>query len=527
MSPCSQSTDWSLDFLNPPWGNLSSIFEHIRSHGTDQLPDESLVRSKSKFGWIAGAWDGALGHHWRGSDPPPRVFEIVSALQKLLERADAKTLTTLYGLLVDEPILPSLELLNQEIAELLPSVDRSRLLQVARFLTLRSAHREALKFGVTLIGFVGSSDDLDTLRIIGSNEEFTLYSAITITQIAPDPEQALWEIAKRVRNWGRIQVVQRLKDTKNADIQRWMLVEGFRNGVMDEYLACICARSGRLDEALKQLPVDDDLLDGAADIIHALIMGGPAEDIDAYAEAVDACHRYLDCALARRDLGLRHFLAIDKLRWFLSQPDGWEERLKSGWTDEHRNTLREKCDEVFQWEIWREKTTKGLTSKKEQAFHEADTAAGCLSIDTWQLHFDRVKADPLTSSSWYRLMQQTDDTRIDSVIQFAQSVLPLTEVETGPGDEMGLGPEFRAHQALDWVLQDLRRFPGKGWRLLKAGLRSPAVRNRNMAIKALAAWPRELWSPEITAFLLNAHEVEPCDDVKRRFGMLLEGRPLS
>jgi hypothetical protein len=133
----------------------------------------------------------------------------------------------------------------------------------------------------------------------------------------------------------------------------------------------------------------------------------------------------------------------------------------------------------------------------------------------------------LTSSSWYRLMQQTDDTRIDSVIQFAQSVLPLTEVETGPADEMGLGPEYRAHQALDWILQDLRRFPGKGWRLLKAGLRSPAVRNRNMAINALAAWPRELWSPEITAFLLNAHEVEPCDDVKRRFGMLLERRPLS
>jgi hypothetical protein len=147
MSRWFQSTDWSLDFLNPPWGNLSSIFEHIRSHGTDQLPDEPLVRSKSKVGWIAGAWDGVLGHHWRGSDPPPRVFEIVSALQKLLERADAKTLATLYGLLVDEPILPSLELLNQEIAELLPSVDRSRLLQVARFLTLRSAHREAVKFG--------------------------------------------------------------------------------------------------------------------------------------------------------------------------------------------------------------------------------------------------------------------------------------------------------------------------------------------------------------------------------------------
>ena len=145
---------------------------------------------------------------------------------------------------------------------------------------LRSAHREAVKFGTTLIGFAGSSDDLDILQSIGANEEFTLYSAIAITRVAPDPEQALWEIAKRVWNWGRIQFVQRLKDTKNVDIQRWMLREGFRNGVMDEYLACICAQTGRLDEALKQYPVDDALLDGAADIIHALIMGGPGEDID-------------------------------------------------------------------------------------------------------------------------------------------------------------------------------------------------------------------------------------------------------
>jgi len=409
----------------------------------------------------------------------------------------------------------------------LPSIERSRLLQLARYLTLRSAHREAVKFGTLLIGFVGSSDDLDTLQIVGANEEFTLYSAIAISRVAPDPEQALWEIAKRVRNWGRIQLVQRLKDTKNSDIQGWMLREGFRNGVMDEYLACICARTGRLDKALKQKPVDDALLDGAADIIHALIMGGPGEDIDDYAQAADACHGYLDCVLARRNLGLRHFLAVDKLRWFLSQPDGWDERLKSGWTDERRSTLRAKCDEVFRWELWREQTIKGLHSADEQAFYEADTAAGCLSIDTWRLHFDRVKADPLTSSSWYRLMQQTDDPRIDTVLEFTQNVLPLTEIETGPADEMGLGPEFRAHQALDWVLQDLRRFPAKGWRLLKAGLRSPAVRNRNMAINALAVWPRERWSPDITTFLLNAHEAEPCEDVKRRLSMLLEGRPLS
>lgn len=527
MSLLSKRTYWSLYSLTPPWGNLQSIFDHIRLHPLDQLPDEPLIRSRNKFGWIAGAWDGALGHHGRGSDPPARVFEIISVLRKLLQSADTRMMGALYRLIIDEPIAPSLKLLSEELTDLLLSTDRNRLLQVGRYLTLRSANREAVKFGMILIGFAGSEDDLETLRIVGGNEEFTLYSAIAIARVVPEPEQQLWELAKNVRNWGRIQVVQRLKDTKNPGIKAWMLREGFRNGVMDEYLACICARTGRLAEALKQQPIDDALLDGAADIIHALIMGGPGEDIDEYGQAADACDAYICCVLSRPYLGLRHFLAVDKLRWFLSQPDGWDERVKSGWTDETRMALLAKCDEVFRWEMWHEQTVKGLRSTDERVFNEADSAAGCLSIDTWEIHFARVKANPLTSSSWFRLMQQTNESRINAVLEFAEDVLPLPEIETGPADEIGLGPGFRAHQAIDWVLQDLRRFPAKGWRLIRAGLRSPVVRNRNMAINALSTWPRSQRSPEITHFLLSVHETEPCEDVKRRLSMLLEGTPLS
>jgi hypothetical protein len=527
MSPLFRATYWSLDSLTPPWGSLSAIFEHVRLSSSESLPDEPLIREKSKFGWIAGAWDGVLGHHWRGSDPPARAFEIASALQKVLQRADPKTLTALYRVIIDEPILPSLELLNEELSELLPVIDRNRLLQLGKYLLLYSAHREAVKFGIVLVGFAGSSADVDILQVIGGNEEFTLYAATALGRVASDPERELWNLAKRVSNWGRIQIVQLLSDTKNADIQAWMLRDGFRNGVMVEYLACICARTGRLHEALQQQPVDNAVLDGAADIIHAMIMGGPAGNIDDYAQAGEACAAYLNCVLTRHELGLRHFLAVDRLNWFLSEPDGWNERLKSGWTQEKRDRLAETCDDILRWETWREQTLLALQSDNYQVFYEGDTAAQVLSIDTWQLHFDRVKATPVGSSYWYRLMQQTNESRIDAVLNFAESALPFSEIETGPADEMGLGYAFQAHQALDWVLQDLRRFPGKGWKLIKAGLQSPVVRNRNMAINAIAAWHRNLWSADIITFLLNAHEIEPRKDVKVRIGRLIEGKPVS
>lgn len=71
-------------------------------------------------------------------------------------------------------------------------------------------------------------------------------------------------------------------------------------------------------------------------------------------------------------------------------------------------------------------------------FYEADAAAQELGIDTREIHFDRVRAEPLKSSSWYRLLQQTNENQIDEILSFAESALPLDEIATGPADSLGL-----------------------------------------------------------------------------------------
>src|SRR5262249_25733514 len=125
------------------------------------------------------------------------------------------------------------------------------------------------------------------------------------------------------------------------------------------------------------------------------------------------------------------------------------------------------------------------------------------------------------------LLRQTDESRIDSVLAFAESILPFDQIETGPAEEVGIGPGFEPLETLDWVLQHLNRFPNRGWRLIKAGLRSHGIRNRNMAIHALAAWPRESWPPEAMPLLLDAHEREPDKNVMGRLTALLEGKPVT
>ncbi|HVK15134.1 MAG TPA: hypothetical protein VM597_40720, partial [Gemmataceae bacterium] len=59
------------------------------------------------------------------------------------------------------------------------------------------------------------------------------------------------------------------------------------------------------------------------------------------------------------------------------------------------------------------------------------------------------------------------------------------------------------------------------------GLRSPVVRNRNMAVAALAAWSRADWPGGLAESLERAARCEPKDDVRDRMEKALRGEPLS
>lgn len=139
-----------------------------------------------------------------------------------------------------------------------------------------------------------------------------------------------------------------------------------------------------------------------------------------------------------------------------------------------------------------------------------------LKIDTRDLHLARVRSAPITSCSWYRLLQQTGETQIDEIIDFDSSVLPSEKIATGPADHLGLGPGYEAHGALDRLLRDLKRFPGRGWELIKTGLRSPVVRNRNMGLQALLAWSGVQWPAEALGWFHQAARTEPNEHLRGR-----------
>ncbi|WP_436492729.1 hypothetical protein [Actinokineospora sp. HUAS TT18] len=384
---------------------------------------------------------------------------------------------------------------------LLPRLElpRAGVRELGLRLATTAGDREPVKYGIALLGAAGDATDLGTLRVLGRHDEFTLFAAVAVVHIGVDVEDELWALARQVDGWGRIQAVERLKGTGRADIKDWILRTGFRNSVMSEYLAHLAATTGDLVAALEQ--PDDEMLTAACDIVSALIMGGPAEGIEDYSDGRLAIALLLG-HLAERASTLRHLLVVDEIESYLADDE-----------------LAAVCREIKGRDLWPTLIEDGLRSSDDAAFYQAERAAQLFGIDTFAAHWARVVADPL-GSNWFLVMERATGDTIDEVVAFAERAFPLADIASGPADVLGLGPEFRAHQALGFVVQDLGRFPGRGWPLVDAALRSPVVNNRNMALNVIEAW--ETWPAAVRPALEVALRDEPTPDVRERIRALLD-----
>ncbi|MEZ0580087.1 hypothetical protein [Nocardioides sp. MH1] len=490
-----------------------SIYEHLRGRLDEvgRLEDPSLVlpderaATDDEVRWAPGAMDGVLGHHAGAGDGDQQAQVVVTALLKACRRPTRSRLRAVHAAVTADNALSYLDAAIERLADARP--DPAALHEVGRWLATTAADRSAVKVGIALLGITGLGQDVDVVRVLGAHDEFTLYAAVAMTNGLEHPDSELWALAAAVDGWGRIHCVERLRGTTDPAIRSWVLRTGFRNSVMYEYLAYIAATTGGLLEALSVPEPDRDLLTAAGEIMEALVMGGPAEDMHDYADGADAVAAYLG-HLSRRAETLVDFHAVVAIRDFLASDADWDDLGARGWTASRREAFEQRCAEILGRQHWRERVILALASDRPGEFWRADQAARALGIDTYRTHLERVRADPL-GSDWFAAWQQADPTRAVELAALARDLLPLGEIATGPGTALGLGPEWRAHSALDWSLQALGDHPGVGAELITTGLRSPVVRNRNMALTALGKWPRDTWPEDARRLVADLARTDP------------------
>ena len=516
---------WRTGEFPDPWDEgRVAIHDHLlaaraRDGVGDDLPDDATIRGEGRIEFVAGLAD-ELG----GGRGGPGAAALVEAIHRVLARPDPRAVGRFYALARSGPVLGALE---ETTARLRAdaSVEPARLEALALWLARRAPDREPVKLALVLLGLAPGDRHRDLMLLFGTHDEFTRVAAAALRSALPadEAEAALRALAREVRGWGRIDLVRRLAPTADEAFRRWLVREGYRNAILDEHLAHLAAVAGDLLGQLRAEGAAEDraLLDGAAGLFDALVHGGPDEEMRDYPEGAAAAITWLGL-LGDRTLTLAHAAAAAALLSHVEdRREGGEEA--SIWTDAEAAEVERLALARLRGRVARAMIEAALEGRERGPYQLARRAAPAAGIDPWPHAFDRQLRgrDGDEPGPWYALMRTDDPGRAQRVVALALERLPLEAIATGPADELGLGRAWRAHSALGFVVQDLRRFPGRGWPLVAAALRSPVVSNRNMAIRALSAGGKGAWPPEALPAIRRAIDEEPREDVRRRLIELL------
>ncbi|MBL7497998.1 hypothetical protein I6A84_01415 [Frankia sp. CNm7] len=403
-------------------------------------------------------------------------------------------------------------------------VPADRVRAVGRWLAENGSNRGAVALGLVLLGHAGDERDRDLIVLLGALDTLTLYAAVALARSQPDREQALFLLAQRVDGWGRIHVVHRLADTTDPQIKDWLLRGGYRNTVLDDYLALLAATTGDLRGALSTEPVDEPLLDSAGGILATLAdLEGPAGNMTDYPDAPEVIDRYLTLVSTRPPTVARVTVALRLAELLASGIAAWTDLLTWTWTDADRDRLWRRCRYLAEQPDWKGTVERALDDADLGRFSAALWPAIELGIPVRRRIHTRLRTAPNDGYLWMMLLDydSADPTLgIDHDLALAAELLPLDDLVGTPTLELGFGLGEPLH-TLDIVVSRLDEHPGKGWPLIRVALAAPTIRCRNMALKALETWPPDLVTSTIVEAVTAARHREPDDKVQAHMVRLL------
>jgi hypothetical protein len=517
----------TIERLEGPWldGRAtihSLVLDALAKRGLakEELRIELAPKYPGEINWAPGALDSLFGKQ-DTSDRQTKARRLVATISNVLRRPTVGNAAHLYGLLCESDTISVVDAVLSRVRDEI--VDRRKALAtLSRRLILESPDVEPVKAGVALLGVSGGANDAALISTMGNYEQITIYSVVALSNLLADAEQAIWNMARDVHGWGRVRAVNQLATTKNPEIKNWMLREGFRNTIMYEYLACICATAGELSVALRGNEIDTELLIATGEILSALIRGGPAEEIEDYIDGPAVCVSYLRHMATNPARDVRAVESVFDIKRICERERAERLRSRQGWNAQVFLEIRSLVNAVLQNATIKTIIEEGLSSEDSATFNIAASMASNFGIDSWPLRLTRQRVQAL--DQWYWLMQTEDPTRIEQVVGLARAQLNLDLIGSGPTTSLGMGLEFADDRALEFILQDLRRFPGIGWDLVRVGLRGRVARARNMAINALRDLGRDAWPSDAMEELRLAAEREPDKNIRQRMRDLIDGQ---
>ncbi len=354
----------------------ASSYERIKDNiGADgKLPHAftlEKITAPNQIGFMPGAMDGVGVFHAGVGNQRKLVRKIVRLLKKYFRTADERHIAKIEATFDEIRTISIVDKILNQFRNAYRDIRPNKMVDLCIQLITTSDNLELVKLGIALLGIFDlshSNSAVEAITTLALYEDFTLYSVVTASNWSKGNE-IIFQMAKGVMGWGKIHAVEHLKPETEA-IRTWLLCSGCENGVMNAYLGLVCAVNGNLISALRKDSMDNELFDGVAIIIDALINEEPCMGISEYEHAQEALKQFL-CHAKRQARSIEHLWHILNLR-------DWAKNAEIGYEDE----LRVLCDEIISGTNWEEKITAAIKRRQDKIeFFYACSAASRLGID--------------------------------------------------------------------------------------------------------------------------------------------------
>ena len=281
-----------------------SIYELIKTsiQNNSELPEDFKLPPKDPNGvpWADGAMDGVYIYH------TVRKEEDIEALKSIvfqISEGKFEEAQTNLDKLDFSMISRRYSLLNWIVQEE-EKINLNNLYEFATLQLTTSKNIELIKFCLSVLTIVNIETDKDTIekvKLLALSDEFTLYCldilvcCLDILVQLEDSNEEIFEIAKKVKGWGRIYSIEYLQATNNK-IKEWMLEEGCHNYVLPAYTAYTCAKKINLVEILNEDKISNKKFNDISYLMNALLDETAITGISALEDRELLIERYLEKA---------------------------------------------------------------------------------------------------------------------------------------------------------------------------------------------------------------------------------------
>ena len=508
-----------------------SIYELIKNsiQANGELPEDFKLPPKDPNGvpWADGALDGVYIYHLveNEEDIEPLKNIVFQISEGKFEEAQ-NNLENLDFFMISRRD-PLLNWIIQEQKQ----INIDNLCEFAISQLSNSKNIEVIKFCLCVLEIIKLETEKDTIekvKILALSDEFTLY-CLNILKNLKNSNEEIFEIAKKVKGWGRIYSVKYLKVT-NDEIKEWILEEGCHNYIIPAYTAYTCAKKINLVEILNEDKISNKKFNDISYLMNALLDEEAITGISNLEDRELLIERYLEKAktLASTE---EDYYAVITLKEYIKN------------NKEINNELIKICDEILNSENTRNNVKELL--KEGYGYN----IAKYLGIDIDKYILEYLQDNPLKNP--YIVFNISERENMKKLVSLIEKKLTLEKLEGAPTDKFySKNEKNKEYIFLDTIIKKLGNFGrterkfvvsvypveptasmdepenyiGIGENLIICALNSPYVDIRYGAVNTLESWKEKgyILSNEIIENIKKLEKLEVDEELKIKLNELLK-----